>query len=73
MKKGKEYSYKQIEDFAVENDFSIFDDIGGATIGRNFIVLEHNVEDKTVSFVLTGAGQPSTGGYIYECVYSDLK
>ena len=69
IKKGNQYSYKDIEEFAENNNYSPTEH-GTNIIGENFIVLNHNDKDITVSFVLVG-----TGGdyYIYECIYSDLK
>lgn len=68
MKKGKTYTFKQIEDFAGKNNYEV-SEYGGNLIGKNFLVLEHNERDITISFVLTA----SSGGHIYECIYSDLK
>lgn len=68
MKKGQNYSFEAIEKFAEDEDFGITEH-GGSSIGKNFIVLEHESKDIVVSFVLSGA---SGVGFMYECVYSDL-
>ena len=68
MKKGQEYKFSTIEEFANENNYS-FDEYGVDHLGENFIVLKHNEKDLTITFVLTSAG---SNGYQYECVYSDI-
>ena len=69
IKKGLEYNYSQIENFAEENGYAITEH-GRDLIGENFIALSHNEKDLTISFVLTGA----TGTeYIYQCIYTDIK
>ena len=69
MTNGKDYSYKQIEAFASEENYEMTE-LGGETIGRAFIVLEHRDKDIVVSFVLTGSSEGH--GFIYTCIYSDL-
>lgn len=68
-KKGKDYSYNQIEAFANENDYSI-EDYGRKRIGENFLVLLHNDKDITISFILSGV---RSNEYIYQCIYTDLN
>lgn len=68
MKKGQSYMFEAIEKFAEDENFGITEH-GGSQIGKNFVVLEHESKDIVVSFVLSGA---VGGGFIYECVYSDL-
>lgn len=68
--KGNQYCFKQIETFAEESNYSL-NELGGNTIGNNFIVLTHNDIDCTISFILNG--YHSVYGNLYECVYTDLK
>jgi len=67
MKKGKNYKYTDIQNFANDNDYR-FEDFGVNLIGANFILLMNNQKDLTISFVLNGVGNE----YIYECIYSDI-
>jgi hypothetical protein len=68
MKKGNNYSWTAIMNFAEENDYDM-ENLGLNIIGMNFIVLTHESKDITVSYALTG----TTGEeYIYECVYTDV-
>jgi len=69
MKKNHNYSFRQIETFAHEENYEMTE-LGGETIGKAFIVLEHNERDITISFVLTGSS--SNEGFIYTCIYSDF-
>lgn len=69
MKKNKDYSFTQIETFANDENYQL-NELGGETIGKAFIVLEHNDKDITVSFILTGYN--SVTGNQYTCIYSDL-
>jgi hypothetical protein len=73
MQKGKTYTYKQIEGFALADEPAKWNMIehGKPVVGEHFIVLKHEEVDKTISFILTGSS--SVGGFEYECVYSDLK
>ena len=68
--KGKEYSFKQIETFAQESNYTL-QELGGNTIGVSFIVLSHNDIDCQISFILTAYN--SSQGNLYECIYTDLK
>jgi hypothetical protein len=65
MKKGKTYNYKEIEEFANQNNFEI-EEFGRNCVGENFLKLQHNDKDIVISFVLVGATNIQ---YIYECVY----
>lgn len=69
MKKGQTYGYTKIKEFSEDNDYSL-EEFGNEAIGENFIVLKHNEEDKTISFICTGAGG---NGWVYECIYSDIN
>jgi len=69
MNTYKDYSFKQIEAFASEENYEMTE-LGAETIGRAFIVLEHRDKDIVVSFVLTGSSEGR--GFIYTCIYSDL-
>jgi len=68
MKLNKDYTFKQIEEFA-KDDYDLRE-LGGLTIGQAFIVLENNNSDVIISFVLTGYN--TAQGNIYTCIYSDL-
>lgn len=68
--KGKDYSYSQIEQAEKTGNYTL-NELGGETIGKSFIVLDHNDKDITVSFILTGYN--SVTGNQYTCIYSDLK
>lgn len=68
--KSNTYSFKQIEKFCNESDFSL-NELGGETIGRSFITIEDNNRDCAVSFILTSYN--SMMGNLYECIYSDMK
>lgn len=68
MKKGNNYGWTAIMNFAKENNYN-YEDLGTNLIGANFIVLTHEDKDLTVSFVLNGVGGDE---YIYECVYTDV-
>jgi len=70
MKNNANYNFNQIDNFCTEKNYTLIE-LGGCTIGRSFITLEHNEKDLTVSFVLTGYN--SVDGNIYTCVYSDAK
>lgn len=70
MKRNKDYSFKQIETFANDENYQLTE-LGGETIGKGFIVLEHNEKDLTVSFVLNGYN--TVTGNIYTCVYADKE
>jgi len=74
MKKGQNYGYNSIEEYAIKNDYSIiqhsFAEHQRSVVGKCFIVLEHNEKDITISFVLEGA---TANEYFYDCVYSDIK
>jgi methanogenic corrinoid protein MtbC1 len=68
MKKGNNYGWTAIMNFAEENNYDM-ENLGLNVIGMSFIVLTHESKDITVSYVLTG----TTGEeYIYECVYTDV-
>jgi len=69
VEKYKDYTYTQIENFAQEQDYRFEEIEFGNTMGKSFIVLEHNDKDLTLSFVLTGWVNM---GNIYTCIYSDL-
>ncbi len=69
INKGSDYTFNQIEAFAVANEFEI-DQFGDEIIGKHLIVLE-NEKSTILSFVYTGYIQ-SKGG-LFTCVYSDLK
>jgi hypothetical protein len=68
MEKGKNYSFSQIEEWANDNQFNLIE-LGESTIGKNFIVAEHDHRDLTVSFILDGY-IPALGNQ-YTCIYSD--
>jgi hypothetical protein len=70
MKKNKTYTYLQIESFANKED-SQLNELGGDTVGVNFITLEHNRKDIAISFVLTG--HSATDGNEYTCIYADKE
>jgi hypothetical protein len=70
MKKNKNYSYLQIVSFANKEDYQL-NELGGNTVGVNFITLEHNHKDIAISFVLTGYS--STNGNEYTCIYADKE
>ena len=70
MKKGNSYSYKEICDWAEENEFAIDEPTSSEIVGIANLVLTNSIEDKVVHFILTGT---SGNGYIYECVYSDIE
>ena len=53
--------------FAEKNNYD-YEDLGVNLIGANFIVLTHEEDDLTVSFVLTGMAKE----YMYDCVYTDV-
>lgn len=66
MKKGRNYNFIVIENYAYANDYEI-SDLGNNVIGENFLILK-NENGEVISFVLTG----TTGSeYIYECIYMD--
>lgn len=62
-------TYKQIEAFAA--DTYTITEYGRETIGASFLLLEHNTNDITISFILTGYN--SAEGNIYTCIYSDIQ
>lgn len=70
MKLNKDYTFNQIETFANDENYSL-SEYGGNTIGKCFIVIEHNDKDINASFVLTGYN--SVQGNIYTCIYSDIN
>lgn len=70
MKKNTDYNFKQIENFAEENNYDLQEE-GPGTIGKTFIVLEHNEKNIIISFILTGYN--SAHGNQYTCIYSDIK
>jgi hypothetical protein len=70
MDQNKDYSFRQIENFASEEGY-LLNELGGETIGKSFIVLDHYVRDETISFILTGYN--SVQGNIYTCIYSDKR
>ena len=67
MKKGNTYTFKQIENFGDENNFGLFE-YGSNTVGRNFVMLDHQDKDCCISFVLTGS---NSQGHQYECIYAN--
>jgi len=67
--KGKDYNFNRIEKVANGDNYQL-NELGGETIGKAFIVLEHNEKDITISFILTGYN--SVTGNQYTCIYSDL-
>jgi hypothetical protein len=68
--KNDSIHYKQIVNFAQENNFEVFElGLNPSIIGESFLILKHNEKSLTVSFVLNGAD--SFKGYVYECIYSD--
>jgi hypothetical protein len=71
MNKGKDYKFDDILQFALDNDYTVKEiNTGEEEIGKDFVVLEHNEKDETISFVLSGA----TGHeFIYECVYNSKE
>jgi hypothetical protein len=68
MKKGKEYKWTAIMQFAEANDYDM-ENLGLNVVGMSFIVLAHDSKDITVSFVLTGTMGDE---YVYECIYTDV-
>lgn len=70
MKKGNTYSWHQIENFANDENYSI-QELGGSTIGKSFVTLEHEDRDITISFILDGYN--TVMGNQYTCIYSDLN
>lgn len=64
-----EYTFKQIEKYAEENDFEVHETGIGQTVGEEVIILKHNNKDITLTFILIG-GSPM--GNHYKLVYSDL-
>jgi hypothetical protein len=69
MKKDKDYTAGQIEDFANRKNYDI-ENFGGKTIGRAFMVISHPAQDICASFVLTGY---KNKGAVYTCIYCDSK
>ncbi len=67
MKKGKSFLYIKVKEFAEDNDYSM-EELGRDLVGEGFIVLRHSEKDIVISFVLSG----TSGGYVYDCIYSDL-
>jgi len=68
MKKGHNYKFSEIADFSF-NEYETIE-YGHEVVGENFVVLKHMEKDIVISFVLSGG---TGGGYVYECIYSDLK
>ena len=64
---GKEYSYNNIEKYAIENERTI-EEFGEELIGEHFIVLKTPEYDLITSFMLSGS---SVHGYQYKCIYTD--
>ena len=71
MKKGNNYTFTQIEEFASDKVYDIANLSHNDTdvIGESFIILRKDDNDITISFILVGYEKD---GYIYECIYSDL-
>ena len=69
MKKNKNYSYSEIEDFAAVREDYTMTAYGEELIGEHFIVLK-GPRDITISFILNSY---KADGYNYKCIYSDLK
>lgn len=67
---GRDMSWKQIEEFSEEENYTITE-LGNGLIGKSFVVLEHAEKDIVISFILSGYNPAS--GNIYSCIYSDLK
>lgn len=70
MKKNSNYTYTEIEDFASTKDYEMYEWTLNECIGENFIVLKSRERDITISFMLSGSRHD---GFIYKCIYSDLK
>ena len=67
FQKGMAYPFNLIEKYANETDWDL-EEFGYNIIGESFIVLRK--ANDTVSFVMAFA---TTGTFIYECVYTEIK
>lgn len=65
---GYNFLFEAIETFALENDFTI-NEYGQSIVGKSFIVIDNESEDKNISFVLEGT---TKNGFIYRCIYNDF-
>ena len=70
MIKGNKPCHDAITRFCETNDFEMVE-YGPDVIGENFIVCKSNSKDITISFMLESFS--AKHGFIYECIYSDLK
>lgn len=68
MKKYKDYTAMQIEDYGNKHNYML-QEFGGFNIGSSFMVLCHNEKDSVISFVMTGHND---NGSIFTCIYADV-
>lgn len=67
---GLSYEYKAIDAYVQAYESLDLVEHGGEFVGRNFLVIINQDKLDVVSFVLDGA---TRNGYIYRCVYNDIK